>query len=130
MFCLPVLNSKIFLSTPGAIIEIGLTRSVGRFGECWGDLLVAYPNQPTIDPEGGPTGQAVRVDFRLVIFYGWMGSTTREPLLHRLLVRVFGRTCGHSAEKIRTQSGLVGKVGLDEAMDRSVRWYLEERSLE
>jgi hypothetical protein len=29
VFCLPVPNSKIFRSTPGAIAEIGLTRSTG-----------------------------------------------------------------------------------------------------
>lgn len=52
----------------------------------------------------------------------------REPLLHRLLVRIFGRSCGHSAEKIQTHSGYVGKVGLDEAIDISARWYLQERS--
>ncbi|MDD4616120.1 MAG: NAD-dependent epimerase/dehydratase family protein [Alphaproteobacteria bacterium] len=43
----------------------------------------------------------------------------REPLLHRLIVRIFGRTCGHSAEKIRAHSGIVGKIGFDEAVARS-----------
>ena len=33
LFCLPVLNSKILRSTPGAIAEIGLTRSTGWPGE-------------------------------------------------------------------------------------------------
>jgi nucleoside-diphosphate-sugar epimerase len=51
----------------------------------------------------------------------------REPLLHRLLVRIFGRTCGHDAEKIRKDSGLVGRVEFDEAMERSVRWLREGR---
>ncbi len=54
----------------------------------------------------------------------------REPLLHRLLVRIFGRTCGHSAEKIRRDSTLTGKIGFDEAMERSVRWFLDERNAE
>ncbi len=48
----------------------------------------------------------------------------REPILHRLLVRFFGRTCGHSAEKIRRDSGCASKIGFDEAMERSCRWYL------
>lgn len=52
---------------------------------------------------------------------------SREPLLHRLLVRIFGRTCGHGAEKIRADSGYVGKVGFDEAMEQSIRWFLEEK---
>ena len=51
---------------------------------------------------------------------------SREPLLHPLLVRIFGRTCGHSAEKIRRDSGLASRIGFEEAMARSARWYLEE----
>ncbi|MGA7181531.1 MAG: NAD(P)-dependent oxidoreductase [Thiobacillaceae bacterium] len=51
-------------------------------------------------------------------------APSREPLLHRLLVRFFGRTCGHDAEKIRFESGYAGRVGFDEAMDRSVSWFL------
>jgi len=51
---------------------------------------------------------------------------TKEPLLHRLLVRFFGRTCGHSAEKICISSQMVSKVGFDEAMKQSCRWFLEQ----
>jgi nucleoside-diphosphate-sugar epimerase len=50
----------------------------------------------------------------------------REPLLHRLIVRMFGRTCGHGAEKIRTDSGIESRVGFDEAMQRSAQWFLEK----
>ncbi len=32
LFCLPVLNSKILRNTPGAMAEIGLTRSTGWLG--------------------------------------------------------------------------------------------------
>jgi nucleoside-diphosphate-sugar epimerase len=49
----------------------------------------------------------------------------REPMLHRLLVRFFGRTCGHSAEKIRNDRGVAPRVGIDEAMERSCRWFME-----
>lgn len=49
---------------------------------------------------------------------------SREPILHRLLVRFFGRSCGHSAEKIRRDSGYAMQVGFDEAMERSCRWFL------
>ncbi len=49
----------------------------------------------------------------------------REPLLHRLLVRFFGRTCGHSAEKLRRDSGCAMRVGYDESVERSCRWFLE-----
>lgn len=50
----------------------------------------------------------------------------REPLLHRLLVRIFGRTCGHSAEKLREHSALRNLIGFDEAMEKSTRWFLEQ----
>lgn len=51
-----------------------------------------------------------------------------EPLLHRLLVRFFGRPCGHSSEKIRCDSGFVGAIGFNEAMDRSCQWFLARGS--
>ncbi len=50
----------------------------------------------------------------------------REPVLHRLLVRLFGRTCGHGAEKIRSDSRLSGRISFDEALNRSTKWFLEE----
>jgi nucleoside-diphosphate-sugar epimerase len=52
-----------------------------------------------------------------------------EPLLHPLLVRMFGRTCGHSAEKIRRDrtSECGSRVPFDQALDCSVRWFLEQR---
>ncbi len=49
-----------------------------------------------------------------------------EPLLHRLIVRIFGRTCGHSAEKIRADSGFAGKTSFDAVLERSVNWFLEQ----
>jgi nucleoside-diphosphate-sugar epimerase len=49
----------------------------------------------------------------------------QEPLLHRLLVRIFGRTCGHSAAKLASAGAPVGKVSYDQAMAKSIEWYLE-----
>lgn len=49
----------------------------------------------------------------------------REPLLHRLLVRFFGKTCGHSAEKIREHSGGLPEIGFEEAMQRSCEWFMD-----
>lgn len=51
-----------------------------------------------------------------------------EPLLHRLLVRFFGRTCGHSAEKIRSASQYHDKVDFDTAMARSIAWFLTQHN--
>ena len=52
-------------------------------------------------------------------------APAREPVLHRLLVRIFGRTCGHSARKIRDHSGRAATIGFEEAMEKSCRWFLE-----
>lgn len=52
-------------------------------------------------------------------------SPRREPMLHRLLVRFFGKTCGHSAEKIREHSGGLPELGFEEAMRRSGQWFLD-----
>ncbi|MDR3569719.1 MAG: NAD(P)-dependent oxidoreductase [Syntrophobacteraceae bacterium] len=50
-------------------------------------------------------------------------APSREPLLHRLIVRIFGRTCGHSAAKLLAHSGVMEKTGFNEAMERSIAWY-------
>lgn len=52
---------------------------------------------------------------------------TREPLLHRLLVRYFGRTCGHSAARLHAESSFVGRIGFEEAMAGSIRWFCQQR---
>lgn len=49
---------------------------------------------------------------------------TREPLLHPLLVYMFGRTCGHDATKIRQHSGLLPVYDFNQAMMRSVDWFI------
>lgn len=48
----------------------------------------------------------------------WYGRLyrDREPPLHRLIVRIFGRTCGHSIGKIQRAGGLSGRVGFADAM--------------
>jgi nucleoside-diphosphate-sugar epimerase len=67
-------------------------------------------------------------------FASWMEgiwgllAPAREPFLHRLLVNIFGRTCGHSAEKIRQHGGWAGRVGFDESMARSIRWFIKHES--
>jgi nucleoside-diphosphate-sugar epimerase len=49
----------------------------------------------------------------------------REPLLHRLLVRIFGRTCGHDTRRLAAAGAPRGAIGYGEAMRRSVKWYRE-----
>ncbi|HQT73200.1 MAG TPA: NAD(P)-dependent oxidoreductase [Acidiphilium sp.] len=56
----------------------------------------------------------------------WRARLLRgEPLLHRLLVRIFGRTCGHDISALRDAGAPVGGVGYEEAMRRSIGWYRE-----
>lgn len=81
----------------------------------------------------GGKGIIVNLSFPIADAIAWGFETfytvfhlSREPMLHRLLVRFFGRTCGHSAEKIRRDSDYVAKVEFDEAMERSCRWFLEQ----
>jgi nucleoside-diphosphate-sugar epimerase len=53
-----------------------------------------------------------------------------EPILHPLLVRVLGRTCGHDAGRIRHDAGPTdrSRVGFDAALEKSAQWYLSRVS--
>lgn len=48
-----------------------------------------------------------------------------EPLWHPLLVRFFGRTCGHSPAKIRSCASAYPRIDFAEAMRRSGQWFKE-----
>jgi len=56
--------------------------------------------------------------------YRWL-NIEHEPLLHRLIVRIFGRSCGHSVDKLQAVGAPIGKVSYPEAMQRSVDWFLQ-----
>jgi nucleoside-diphosphate-sugar epimerase len=56
--------------------------------------------------------------------FGW----EQEPFLHRLLVRMLGRTCGHSAEKIRQHSGLKSEISFQQSITTSIEWFLSPRA--
>ncbi len=58
--------------------------------------------------------------------YRATGRSQIEPPLHKLLVCMFGKTCGHSAEKIRAASGFSSAIGFDEAMALSVECLSEK----
>lgn len=80
-------------------------------------------------------GIVVNLPFPIADAIAWVFETfyklfhlSAEPLLHRLLVRFFGRTCGHSAKKIQTDSNYVPKIGFDEAMEHSISWFMEKAS--
>ncbi|MDD2741854.1 MAG: NAD(P)-dependent oxidoreductase [Rhodocyclaceae bacterium] len=79
-------------------------------------------------------GVVLDLPFRVADFLGGLFEfsyrklrLTGEPLLHCLLVRIFGRTCGHDARKIQTDSGMRGMVEFSEAMDNSVNWFISQQ---
>lgn len=71
-----------------------------------------------------PFADAIACGFEF--FYKVFHLST-EPMLHRLLVRFFGRTCGHSSEKIQNDSGFISTVGFDEAMALSCHWFIDHQ---
>jgi nucleoside-diphosphate-sugar epimerase len=78
-------------------------------------------------------GLVVNLPFRLAdaLARGWKALhmalvPRREPLLHPLLIRMFGRTCGHSALKIQSAYDGEGMASFDDAMRTSIRWYADK----
>ncbi len=51
-----------------------------------------------------------------------------EPLLHPLIVQIFGRTCGHSIERIKTASAPLAGVDYATSLERSVAWFKAQQS--
>lgn len=95
------------------------------FDATWKEFIVAL--------RSGIRGRGIVVDLPFAVGDG-IGAAmeaahrallpAREPVLHRLLVRIFGRTCGHSASRLHADSGTCGAASLDRAMPRSVEWFL------
>lgn len=46
-----------------------------------------------------------------------------EPLLHRLLVAMFGKTCAHKADRAAATFGARTAVALPVALERSIAWF-------
>jgi len=52
---------------------------------------------------------------------------TGEPMLHPLIVRIFGRTCSHSADKLWSMSKMEARVSYESAMAESAAWFLSSK---
>lgn len=50
-------------------------------------------------------------------------GASREPLLHPLIVQIFGRTCGHSIEKLVAHGAGLGRLGYAQSLQRSLEWF-------
>ena len=72
------------------------------------------------EPVAEAAAQALQAGHRLLRLRG-------EPLLHPLLVRMFGRTCAHRVERAQAAGAPLGSVPYAQAMQHSVQWYLRER---
>ncbi len=72
------------------------------------------------EPVAEAAAQALQGAHRLLRLRG-------EPLLHPLLVRMFGRTCAHRLERAQAAGAPLGGVPYEQAMQRSAHWYLRER---
>ncbi|MDY0331648.1 MAG: NAD(P)-dependent oxidoreductase [Thiomonas sp.] len=49
----------------------------------------------------------------------------QEPLLHPLIVKIFGRSCGHSAAKLAAAGCPLGRIAYRQGMAESARWFQE-----
>lgn len=47
-----------------------------------------------------------------------------EPLLHPLIVEIFGKSCGHSIERLHALSAPIGRIDYQQSLQRSVDWLL------
>lgn len=63
---------------------------------------------------------------RLLEFAHSLIGRKSEPKLHRLLVCMFGKTCAHSADKIRRHSNLSSRIAIEDSIRRAARATLQE----
>lgn len=94
----------------------------------WADFISEY--RKAIDGKGWVIDLPFSLADIAAVFVEWFYRIflpNREPILHRLLVRIFGRTCGHSADKILAHGGPQARVGFADAVASSAHWFLEQR---
>jgi nucleoside-diphosphate-sugar epimerase len=60
----------------------------------------------------------------------WLIGSRREPLLHRLLVRMFGRTCGHFPARLLDDRGAPRAGMIADAMRQSIAWFRAKTGLD
>lgn len=68
-------------------------------------------------PVAAAAAAAMALPYRLL-------GIRQEPLLHPLIVKIFGRTCGHRSPKLAAAGCPVGRIGYAQGMAESVRWFL------
>ena len=110
----------------GADKAVGQTYNVRDSGDVtWSEFLCKF--RGAINGKGIVINLPFGVAMLVARFVEWGHRSARlrgEPFLHRLLICIFGRTCGHDASKIRFDSGLKSTVGFDEALRRCTQSFL------
>lgn len=90
---------------------------------CWSDYLRDFRQG------SGLKGYVLDLDYRAAMRlasvvaapYRWLGVRT-EPLLHPLIVEIFGRTCGHAVDKLRAHGAPMGRVDYASSLRASLQW--------
>jgi len=93
----------------------------------WSEFIDRF--KLSIDGRGLVINLPFRLADALARIWKTLHTATRnpreEPLLHPLLIRIFGRTCGHSALKIQSAYNGDEMASFDEAMQKSMKWYAD-----
>lgn len=93
----------------------------------WKDFVVAF--RAAIEGKGIvislPLWAAEKVARIITAFYK-LFLPYKEPLLHELIVKMFGQTCGHSSERFWSGAPQrrLNRVSFDEAVAASAAWFL------
>ncbi len=90
---------------------------------CWADYLRDFRQG------SGLRGYVLDLDYQTAMVlasvasapYRWLGLR-KEPLLHPLIVQIFGRTCGHAVDKLRSHGAPGGRVDYASSMRASLQW--------
>lgn len=56
-------------------------------------------------------------------------APTREPALHPLIVQIFGKTCGHSIEKLKFHGAAMGRINYQSSLRRSLEWFVTQDNI-
>ena len=96
---------------------------------CWNEFIKVFKNKIS------GRGVVLNLPYKLAYLAAFIVENTykilrikKEPILHRLLVDMFGKTCGHNANKIREESKIKNLVNFSEAMNVSTEWFLKNNS--
>lgn len=90
---------------------------------CWSDYLRDFRQG------SGLKGYTLDLGYRTAMLlasvagapHRWLGLR-KEPLLHPLIVQIFGRTCGHAIGKLQAHGAPVGRVDYASSMRASLQW--------